>query len=74
MLEKLYEQFPIMKKLKEERVFSVEEDGAGKIEITERCDEWLSVVITKEDTKEISDFFLLLSKQMRRSKIHSKPL
>lgn len=73
MIEKLYEQFPIMKKLKEERVFSVEEDGEGEIEIMERCDEWFSAVITKEDAKEISDFFLLLSKQMQRSEINFKP-
>lgn len=64
MLEKLYEQFPIMEELKEERVFSVQEDENGEIEIIERCDKWFSVGITKETAKEISDFFLTLSEQM----------
>lgn len=64
MLEKLYEQFPIMEKLKEERVFSVQKDGSGELEIMERCDEWFSVLVTKEEVKEISDFFLALSEQM----------
>lgn len=64
MLEKLYEQFPIMEKLKEERVFSIREGEGGGVEIVECCDEWFSVGITKECAKEISDFFLALSKKM----------
>lgn len=67
MLEKLYEQFPIMEELKEERVFSVQENENGKLEIIERCDGWFSVGITKEMAKEISDFFLALSEQMQTS-------
>lgn len=64
MLEKLYEQFPIMTKLKEERVISVQEDGSGDIEVIEQCDDWFSVTITKQDAKDISDFFLALSESM----------
>lgn len=64
MLEELYEQFPIMKKIKEERVFSVQEWGDGNIEIRECCDDYFDIDITKEDAKEISDFFLSLSEQM----------
>lgn len=64
MIEKLYERYPIMEELKEERVFSVQEDENGEIEIIERCDKWFSVGITKEMAKEISDFFLALSEQM----------
>lgn len=61
MLEKLYDEFPIMQELIDERVFSVQEDGNGDIEIIEQCDEWFSVTITKNDAKEISDFFRALS-------------
>lgn len=65
MIEKLYEQFPIMEKLKEERVFSVQEWGDGNIEIREACDDYFEFDITKEDAKEISNFFLALSEQMK---------
>lgn len=64
MIEELYEQFPIMQELKDERVFSVQESEYGEIEIIEYCDECFSVGITKESAKEISNFFLELSKQM----------
>lgn len=64
MIEKLYEQFPIMEELKEERVFSVQEYENGEIEIIECCDEWFSVKITKENAREISDFFLALSEHI----------
>lgn len=64
MIEELYEQFPIMQELKDERVFSVQESEYGEIEIMECCDGWFSVGITKESAKEISNFFLELSKQM----------
>ena len=42
----------------------VQKDGSGELEIMERCDEWFSVLVTKEEAKEISDFFLALSEQM----------
>lgn len=64
MLEKLYNEFPIMQELKDERVFSVQEDGNGDIEVIEQCDDWFSVIITKQDAKDISDFFLALSEKM----------
>lgn len=73
MLEKLYEQFPIMEKLKEERVFLVQEYGDGNIEIRESCDDYFNIDIEKEEAKEISDFFLALSEQMQPSKINFKP-
>lgn len=64
MLEELYEKFPIMQELKDERVFSVQEDGNGDIEVIEQCDDWFSVIITKQDAKDISDFFIALSENM----------
>lgn len=65
MIEKLYEQFPIMGKLKEACVFSVQEWGDGNVEIREACDDYFDFDITKEDAKEISEFFLALSEQMK---------
>lgn len=53
-----------MEKLKEERVFSVQEWGEGNVEIRESCDDYFNIDITKEEAKVISDFFLLLSEQM----------
>lgn len=64
MLEKLYEKFPIMEKLKDERVISVQEDGNGDVEIIEQCDDCFYATITKQDARDISDFFLELSEIM----------
>lgn len=53
MLEKLYGEFPI-----------VEEDGIGHIQVIEKCDDWFSVIISKQDARDISAFFFALSENM----------
>lgn len=63
MLEKLYKQFPIMEKLKEEKIFYIRNED-DVIEILEGCDEWFSMSLNKESAREISDFFLALSEQI----------
>lgn len=59
-IEKLYERFPIMQRLKN-GVFYAESDDEGKCFLVDGCDECFSIEISKDEAKEISYFFNELS-------------